>query len=337
MKSRFSHYKSLWSTGKATNAFKNISSFYLSRISGKYLVWGKPFSFFIEPTNLCNLRCTECPVGLQTLERPQGYMPLEQYRNIIDDISGHTWHLLLYFQGEPAMHPDITKMINYAHQKKIFTEMSTNGTRLASRSFAAELAASSLGKLIISLDGASETTYQFYRQKGLFSRVIKGIRQVVAERNQLKKKFPRIVIQFLVMRHNEHEIAAVKNLGKQLGVDKVIFKSPQIYDFENAEEILPRNTRFRRYKKMNGEYKLKGSYSGYCKKLWIGSVITQQSTVIPCCFDKDAHFPIGNLSSHKFKEIWENPNYQRFRKNVISNRSGIPMCRNCSEGLRTFF
>ncbi|RMI06591.1 MAG: radical SAM protein [Calditrichaeota bacterium] len=337
MNSYLAYLLPLWDWKKFANAFRILSSYALSRITRRYLVWGKPYTFIIEPTAHCNLRCPQCPVGLQTLLRPQGYLTFDDYRRIIDQIADYTWVLLLYFQGESFMNPDIIRMIEYAYSRKMFTVISTNGTRLANPQFARELAASPLGRLILSVDGATEETYRIYRQAGKFDRVIRGIRQFIQARRQLGKKFPLTDLQFIVMRHNEHEMDAIRRLGRELGVDRVIFKSPQIYDFENAEAILPRNEAFRRYIKRNGTYRLKGSYSGYCKKIWYGSVITWDKTVIPCCFDKDAQYVLGNLDQADFEEVWEGENYHRFRKMVVRNRDALEMCRNCTEGLRIFF
>lgn len=337
MFSYISFLKPLWDYRKFKNALLIYSSYLLSRASRKYFVWGKPFTFIIEPTSVCNLRCPQCPVGLQTLLRPQGNLGFAEYRQIIDDIADHTWMLLLYFQGESFINPNIIDMINYAYDRKIFTVISTNGTRLASREFARELAASNLGRLILSVDGATEETYKIYRQAGHFHRVVKGIRQFIEARHALGKKFPRADLQFIVMRHNEHEMTDIQKLGKELGVDRVIFKSAQIYDFESAEETLPRNNKYRRYQVVNGEYRLKGSYSGYCKKIWYGSAITWDKKVIPCCFDKDAEYLLGDLVSQEFQEIWAGDNYHRFRETVRQNRNRIEMCTNCTEGLKIFF
>ncbi len=228
-------------------------------------------------------------------------------------------------------------MIDYAYQKKIFTVISTNGTRLANPQFAEELAASNLGRLILSVDGATKETYTMYRQAGHFNRVIRGIRQFIEARQRLKKKFPIADLQFIVMRHNEHQMKDIKQLGKDLGVDRVIFKSPQIYDFDHVEETLPENKKYRRYEKVNGEYRLKGSYSGYCKKIWYGSAITWDKQVIPCCFDKDAEFQLGDVGESEFDSIWEGENYEKFRKTVVKDRDSIDMCKNCTEGLKIFF
>jgi MoaA/NifB/PqqE/SkfB family radical SAM enzyme len=264
-------------------------------------------------------------------------MAMDDYRQVIDQISDYTWWLLLYFQGESFINPSIIDMINYAYQKKIFTVISSNGNRLANPEFAEELAASQLGQLILSVDGATEETYRIYRQAGYFQQVIKGIRQLLDYRKNMNKKFPRIHLQFLVMRHNEHEISKIKKLGRELGVDRVILKSPQIHDFNQAEEVLPLNPKYRRYFKANGQYQLKGSYSGYCKKIWYGSVITWDQKVLACCFDKNADFPLGDLKQKTFKSIWSDQIYHDFRWGVVNNRNGNAMCRNCTEGLKIFF
>lgn len=337
MKSFISFLYPLWDWTKFKNAAAILTSYLLSRFSGKYFVWGKPYTFIIEPSAVCNLRCPQCPVGLQTLIRPQGNMKFEEYRKIIDEIADYTWVLLLYFQGESFINPEILDMIDYAYEKKIFTVISTNGTRLANPQFARELANSNLGRLILSVDGATEDTYKIYRQAGHFNRVVRGIRQFMEARNGAGKKFPRADLQFIVMSHNEHEMKDIRRLGKELGVDRVIFKSPQVYDFDNAEETLPQNPQYRRYEKVNGTYRLKGSYSGYCKKIWYGSAITWDNTVIPCCFDKDSEFALGKVGEQSFDEIWNGDNYHKFRQLVVEKRDNIEMCRNCSEGLKIFF
>jgi hypothetical protein len=117
----------------------------------------------------------------------------------------------------------------------------------------------------------------------------------------------------------------------------VIFKSPQVLDPARAGDIMPRNPKFQRYKKVNGSYKLKGSYTGYCKKIWHGSVLTWDKKVIPCCFDKDADFPLGSMNGGGFLKIWDGEEYHDFRKGVVQNRDGLEMCRNCTEGIKIFF
>jgi radical SAM protein with 4Fe4S-binding SPASM domain len=55
--------------------------------------------------------------------------------------------------------------------------------------------------------------------------------------------------------------------------------------------------------------------------------------VVPCCFDKDASHKLGDLKDQSFKEIWQNDNYKKFRKDIMTSRKNIDICANCSEGV----
>ena len=48
------------------NMGKIVSSYYLTRWTGKPIQWGLPFTISVEPTTACNLRCPECPSGLRS-------------------------------------------------------------------------------------------------------------------------------------------------------------------------------------------------------------------------------------------------------------------------------
>jgi hypothetical protein len=46
---------------RAWNASKVLSSYFVSKWTGKPVQWGYPISKSIEPTTSCNLRCPELP------------------------------------------------------------------------------------------------------------------------------------------------------------------------------------------------------------------------------------------------------------------------------------
>jgi len=53
---------------------------------------------------------------------------------------------------------------------------------------------------------------------------------------------------------------------------------------------------------------------------------------VPCCFDKDAKYKLGNLEVENFKDIWFSDPYNNFRKSILESRNKIDICSNCSEG-----
>ena len=100
---------------------------------------------------------------------------------------------------------------------------------------------------------------------------------------------------------------------------------------------MPENSTYSRYKKnADGTYVLNYSVGNHCWRMWSGSVITWNGTVVPCCFDKDAKYSFGNLNNISFSEIWKNDAYQNVRKNIIKNRTDIEICKNCTEGAKVW-
>ena len=78
------------------------------------------------------------------------------------------------------------------------------------------------------------------------------------------------------------------------------------------------------------------AYMPQCWKLWQGAEITWDGKVLPCCFDKDAQYEMGNLTTHSFKEIWLSESYRDFRANLLQSRQSIDICQNCSEGTKVW-
>jgi radical SAM protein with 4Fe4S-binding SPASM domain len=68
--------------------------------------------------------------------------------------------------------------------------------------------------------------------------------------------------------------------------------------------------------------------------MWTGCVITFNGDVVPCCFDKNAEYNMGNIKDTSIEKLWKSKKYQAFRRQLIKDRSSIEMCRNCTEGLR---
>lgn len=245
-------------------------------------------------------------------------------------------YLTFYFQGEPYLHPQFLDMVEIANQHRIYTTTSTNAHYLDDRR-AEQTVTSGLDRLIISIDGATQETYSAYRKQGQLQKVLEGTETILRWRKNLKSRTPKVVWQFLVVKPNEHEIPKIKHLAERYGVDKVAFKTAQIYDYAAGSELIPTIDKYSRYRQASdGSYKIKNSLENQCWKMWQSCVITWDGQVIPCCFDKDASHSMGNVSDHPFEKIWYSSTYNRFRDALLHSRSKIEMCKNCTEGLKVW-
>lgn len=321
---------------KAWNATRILSSYYQSQLLGKPRHTGLPISISIEPTTSCNLRCPECPSGLRSFTRPTGMLERELYHQIIDELAPDLSYLIFYFQGEPYLNPKFLDMVQYAKGKNVYAATSTNAHYLTDE-VSRQTVESGLDRLIISIDGTTQEAYESYRVGGSISKVIEGTQNIVEWKRRLNSRTPHVIFQFLVVRQNEHQIDAVKKLARELGVDEVVFKTAQIYNYENGSELIPKNEKYSRYKRdVTGRYHIKNSMLNHCWKMWHSCVVTWDGKVVPCCFDKDAHFVLGDLSKMSFREIWQGEEYNHFRASLLRSRSEIEICRNCSEGTKVW-
>ena len=307
-------------------------SYWYSRLSRKPVHMGLPISIAIEPTTSCNLRCPECPSGLRSFTRPTGMLDKSLFSRIMDELSGTLMYLTFYFQGEPYLNSNFLDLVKQANNRKIYTTTSTNAHYLDDEN-ARKTVESGLDRLIVSIDGTDQETYESYRVGGKLEKVIEGTKNILKWKKQLKSSTPKVVFQFLIVGPNEHQIEEVKKLGKELGVDKVAFKTAQIYDFADGSSLIPRQDKYSRYRKnSNGTYSIKNKLLDHCWKMWHSCVITWDGKIVPCCFDKDASHTLGKLNEQSFEQIWNGKSYEDFRSALLKGRDNIDICRNCSEG-----
>ena len=298
--------------------------------------WGQPISIAFEPTTSCNLRCPECPSGLRSFTRPTGMLHDELFKKTIDELSSTLSYLIFYFQGEPYLHPHFLELVKYASGKNIYTATSTNAHYLNDAN-ARKTVESGLDRLIISIDGTTQETYEQYRIGGNLEKVIEGTKNIIRWKKELKSKTPHTIFQFLVVKPNEHQVEDVKKLAKELGVDDVGLKTAQVYDYEHGNPLIPSIDKYSRYTaQKDGTFKIKNEWDNHCWKLWHSCVVTWDGMVVPCCFDKDAKHRLGDLQKQSFAELWRSPEYEEFRASVLRSRSEIEICRNCSEGTQVW-
>lgn len=311
----------------------NLLSLQLACRLGLRRVPGLPRIVMIEPTNTCNLHCPLCPTGAGTLKRPPGFMSFELYQSILADLDGALERLMLYNYGEPFLHPRILDMITLARQAEIHTRISTNGLVFMRAHHADDLIASGLNHLRVSLDGATAETYNVYRVGGQFDRILEGVRLLQQRKRELGQRRPAVEIQFIAMRHNEHELDAVRQLAQDLGVSLRI-KTVGLGDVNcdpARREWLPAQNSLRRYTERDGQLKLAANgpltYI-ICDHPWHRLVVNWDGQATPCCYDRDGLFEFGNAAKG-IGAVWNGERLQAFRQ-ALRSPSPPAMCRRCA-------
>lgn len=314
---------------KPANAVKTAYSFIVSSLTGHPVTYGMPAAVSLELTSHCNLRCPECASGSGMMQRERGFMDPALYEKVIRELNPFIVYASLYFQGEPFLHPQFFSFLQQKGDARVI--ISTNGHYLGGEN-ARKTVLSGIHKLIVSLDGMDQQSYSRYRVNGNLETVMAGIRKVSLEREKLNSPM-KLELQFLVNRFNELQIAQAESFAREVKASLKL-KSMQVIDSNNAGEWMPSDGRFARYETSGGRFTIKNPMPSRCLRLWLNPVITWDGKVIPCCFDKDAEYEMGDLRSETFRDIWHGSKFREFRKNVLSDRKSIQICRNCSSGMR---
>ena len=291
----------------------------------------------VEPSSICQLHCPECPVGMRNNHPSVGhYMSLELFEKILSEVSATAHTMQFYFQGEPLLNSALPAMISKAHQLGIYTIVSTNAQSLTEE-MANSLISSGLSRIIVSVDGFSDTSYTAYRVGGSLHRALAGLRFLKSAKVAYKSSI-RIELQVLRLRSNEHEWQWIRRNYKSLGATHLVFKTAQFYDYEAGNPLMPTDERYSRYKKTaDGSYRLRhphfssiGFRCSPCYRLWSGCVITTRGDVLACCYDKEHQHSLGNIADDSLCAIFHSEEANVLRHRVLLQPNMLPaMCENC--------
>ena len=255
-------------------------------------------------------------------------MSLPTFEHILEQVAPSVHTMQFYFQGEPLLNPDLPKMIALAHKRHIYTIVSTNAQALTPL-LAQQLTEAGLNRIIVSIDGFSQTSYEQYRKGGSLHKAMDGL-QYLHDAQQGHQ--PWIELQVLRLRSNEHEWDFVRRNYRHMGANSLTFKTAQFIDFEQGNELMPSNPKYCRYEQQaNGCYRLKKQREGRitpCHRLWTGCVITTTGEVLPCCYDKQSRYSFGNILQQDMQTIFHSDKAQTFRQHVLLENS-IDICQYC--------
>ena len=321
-------------------------------------VVGRPYKMKIESTNICNTQCQLCPTGIGLKGRPKGKMSLENFKGLIDKLRWHLFALDLSMWGDPLIVPDIFRMIRHAHDRGVWTYISSNlhafkiePARDADKDQATQLVESGLDMLTCSLHGATQRTYELYQPGKNFEQAVAKVRHLIATRDRLGSSTPVVQLNFVVTAQNEHEKQAFQRLADELGC-KAVFSTASLNvrflgqdkDLQTlglAADVLARKTRahldkwlpadrdfvLEPYRQMlDGQDLSPEQFNGHklfdCSWPWLASVINWDGQVVTCCGNFDPAEDMGSVFEQPFAKVWNGPKYIAARKSFKRKVSG---------------
>ena len=278
-----------------------------------------PDRLYIESTNHCNLACVMCPTGLGTAKREKGYMDLDLFRQIVDEMAPHVKATTLHIWGEPLLHPRIVDMIAYCHHKGLHSEISTNAV-LLDESISKAILQAGLGTIYLCMDGTTKETYEQIRRRANFEETKANILRFLELKEQVSGPVPETKLQIIEIAPTADEISQFKDEWRLPGVDRINVKGfdswggqvEEINELGHAKPNVP-STRFA------------------CPNLWYHAHIYWDGSLVRCDRDFDAVGALGNVSQGVMR-AWRGPQMAELRRKHVRQEldDEIP-CNNCTE------
>jgi hypothetical protein len=210
-----------WASSSAVRHPRRLANLALVKVQRRLRLsqaWAMPSSYFIDPVNICNLRCPLCPTGRGLLARPRGRMSLARsapHRRRDRSVRLPHRDVQLGRAAPPSRHR--------GHDPLRQREAHLRGAELEPQP---PRARDGLGAGPVGPEPAggvhrraSQETYATYRRQGQLDRVLANLRLLLDARREAGTRRPLVIWRMLVGRHNEHEVEEVRQLAHEAGAD----------------------------------------------------------------------------------------------------------------------
>ena len=323
-----------------------------------------PKVVFIEVTNRCNLLCQTCPRTYFQRE-PLKTLSLHEFISIAEQFP-QMQRALLHGIGEPLLNAHLPEIIKYLRERKVEVIINSNGTLLTDE-WQRKLVESGLDQYRCSIDGATEVTYARIRGASLLPKLKKGLQGLVKTKEHLGMSTPNISIWCVATRENLQELPDLLWLATKLGVPEVYLQRMVYFARQPDQQFGMARDKIAIFGKednieqqiidectqLSSELGIKFLASGgrdpinslaaarssdfspwqACMRPWTTAYITANGNCLPCCISPFAtndyeSLILGNLFERPFHEIWNEPQYRKFRVDLLSEHPN-PACASC--------
>lgn len=289
---------------------------------------GGPINVHIETTNICNFKCIYCPQS-----KPEehfsvigkGKMSFEDYCTIVDKIL-KTWsidEIILTRDGEPLVHPELEKFIEYASKKSLTVTIGSNGSYF-SKDRVKKLIESGLSKVKGDFC-VNKKQYEELRIGGKWEEVYHGYKNLLDYAILHNKSFHLVIVDL-----NTYYAKNQEEVENSLDRMRDLFPYPENYlslnpaimhnSFDQAQVILSTS---------NNVYQSKYNL---CHHPWVELVIDYKGNAVGCCRDLRSEYIIGNLlnSDDIVNDIWNGEKMRFLRRQLAKkNPDMISTCSKC--------
>lgn len=294
-----------------------------------------PTLVYLQLTRYCNLACKHCWAEAGAA-RPRELTILE-VRKLLDQMSEMGVYKLRLGGGEPLGRGDWYDIVKYANDRGIRASLSTNAT-MATRAVASKIGELDIDEIKVSLEAASEKSYDYIRGERSYRKAIRGIKNL--------KELANAPVYFhtVLQRDNLTEIPALVKQAEKHQVDRIVFDvivgsgrarenqrlllTPE--EANNALDLARRIGQTSRVKvevanRVPPPYQKKRVFEGFGSEGGRLHLHVNSEGVVSASGFVSELLPAGNIRDKSLREIWEEgPGFKSLRSSP-----GNQVCNNC--------
>lgn len=296
-----------------------------------------PLNVDIELASLCDLKCPFCFWSsdnhqLQIRQKAQDGKPKARFMREVDairliDECAELGVPALKFnsRGESTLHPEYSRILQYAESKGCFHDRLVNTHGNVSDSVIPGLMSAT--KVMISLDSLVPETYAKMRRGGNLGTVCQVI-DILRERHH-----PNLWVRRVVTKENVNEdfISMAKERWPGINASEhACFDRNEANAFgasASDQRIVTTQDPFASGVAIQAFAQPWGRR--YCEQPSQRLTVTSEGAVIPCCVDWNTELIVGRWPEQSLKEIWNGATIETLRSELKAGKFRAAICRDC--------
>lgn len=277
---------------------------------------------YIEISNICNLQCSFCP----EVNRDKKILSKENFRTILKQVLPYTDQVCLHLMGEPLAHPEFKEILQICNEEGATIHLTTNGTFLGKFGFETFFESKALRQINFSLHSFKDNFPGQDLRPYLFD-ILQFSREALTSK-------PELYINYRLWNLGAAENSKQEN---QDIIDHVCeFFGVPVNERVDVGFKKSKNIAGRVYFHFDSRFKWpnfgdpeRGEH-GFCHALSQQIGIHADGTVVPCCLDKEAGIPLGNVLENSFEDILASERLVKMRDGFKQHRLEEELCRKCT-------
>lgn len=295
-----------------------------------------PITLSIETVNRCNLACVMC--HLPHFLKQKTTLDLADLRKLFREAEELGVPAINIGNGhEPLLYKDVDAMIEEAVNHKIMDLLLFTNGHLLTDARIEKILNSGVTRVFVSLDAATEETYNAIRvsraksgpSTGRLAEVEDNVRRLVRRREELGLQLPIVRVSFVLQHANKHEIDMFRERWIDI-VDAVDFQRETSHAGIETMELLDEEERWKE-RELGPQLKRMAPHERFCHYPFDTLAIWSDGTVGPCCAYQGKNIPVGDIREQTLREIWTGEKMERLRRQHRESKLNI-VCQECLAG-----